>query len=46
MEQESQPLKKVIHCIQYKKLAHVNPLLYHTPNIELTQSRNNSFVFK
>ncbi|CAF3570391.1 unnamed protein product [Adineta steineri] len=37
MDQEQMPPIKTIHCIQYKKLAHINPLLHHQPAIELDQ---------
>ena len=29
---------KTIHCIHYKKLSHINPLLHYQPNLELNQS--------
>ncbi|CAF2517080.1 unnamed protein product [Rotaria sp. Silwood2] len=37
MDQDQVPQIKTIHCIQYKKLSHINPLLYHIPNIEFNQ---------
>ena len=37
-DREPLPSMKTIHCIQYKKLLHINPLLYHQPSIELDQS--------
>lgn len=33
-DDESIPLGKTIHCVYYRKLSHVNPLLQHQPNFE------------
>lgn len=38
MDQDQLPKMKTIHCIQYKRLFHINPLLHHLPNMELAQS--------
>jgi len=45
MDQDQIPPIETIHCIQYKKLCHINPLLHHQPNVELNQSIISSFDF-
>ncbi|CAF2145921.1 unnamed protein product [Rotaria magnacalcarata] len=37
MDPDQVPHIKTIHCIQYKKLSHINPILYHLRNIESSQ---------
>jgi hypothetical protein len=50
MDHDHLSMSKTIHCIQYKKLSHNNPLMYHLPTLNENQSRNEitldlSFVF-
>ncbi|CAF1544531.1 unnamed protein product, partial [Adineta ricciae] len=37
MDQDQSLPRKTIHCIQYKKLSHINPLLHYQPTLELNQ---------
>ncbi|UJR37826.1 hypothetical protein I4U23_030516 [Adineta vaga] len=37
MDQDQSLPRKTIHCIQYKKLSHINPLLHRQPTFEKNQ---------
>lgn len=45
IDEDKLPHVKTLHCIQYKKLSHINPLLHHQPTINLDQSKTNSILF-